>query len=687
MTAIAPDSALAQGDAFEAEKASALTAYRAGRNEALEQLCRRRLGDNPGDVWAVAALAQVLLARQDVESAVAITAAAVAAAPAELNHRLNLTHFLIQVKRYGEALTHAQVAAEMAPDNARVWINLASSCYHAEQFEASIDASRRALALVPDHHMALNNLATALKAQGRIPEAVTTYRKALALDPNNAVTHTNLLLTLMYDASTPVTEIVEVARQFARQFEAPHWGRQAPFRNVAVPERRLRVGFISPDFSNHAVMYFAEPVLARLPRDQFEVYCYYTYAGSDFIMRRVKGIADHFRTISPTDGDSAAAVIRADEIDILIDIAGHTAKNGLLAMCRKPAPVQATWLGYPGTTGLRGIDWRITDHTADPPGAESLYSEGLIRLPGTFCVYRPHIRSVQHRYDPQFEVKPLPALVNGHITFGCCNNIAKITMPTLDAWGQILSALPTSRLLVEGKDLTSAATSRWLREQLAARGVSEDRLILVSRDPRQQYLTYHRIDIALDPFPLTGGTTTFDAMWMGVPVVTLLGNTFRERLSGTILAGGGFLENITSSPEAYIARVLALAADVPALSQMRSALRTRMQGSVLMDESRFVRLFGDALRGMWRHWCHAQEPWGLKPGQPVPAGQDILINMGGRRITLPSALALIQRWWQGGEQERREATKLAIEILQVVPDQAEATALLRKVRFVSSGGR
>ena len=676
-----PETAPATAPPVDPERAHATRELRAGRPAVMEALCRRLLAANAADTFAVNTLGHILLARNNFDEAIAISLKAVELAPQELSHHLNLAHFYIQTKRYPMAVKYAEAATRLAPDNVRVWINYASSCYHCEQFQDSIEASKRALALDPKNDKALNNLATALKAQGRIPEAVQAYQQALVLDPTNAITHTNLLLTLMYDASVPVEQIVQVAKRYAEQFEAPVVGKRKPYRNVVLPDRRLRIGFISPDFTNHAVMYFAEPVLARLPRNEFEIYCYYTYPAGDFITERVKGLADGFRYVPLHDPDRTAEMIREDEIDVLVDLAGHTAKNGLQAMCLKPAPVQVTWLGYPGTTGLKAIDWRITDHLADPPGADALYTEGLIRLPGTFCAYRPHIRSPLHRVDPRYQVQPAPCLENGYITFGCCNNVAKITPPTIAAWSQILHQVPDSKLLIEAKDMGSPASTASLRSQFAAQGIEESRLIFVSRDPRQQYLTYHRIDIALDPFPLTGGTTTFDAMWMGVPVVTVLGRTFRERLSGTIIAGGGFHENITRTVEAYIERVVALASDPAALAQARQTMRPRMQASTLLDEARFVKLFGQALRGVWQQWCRTQEANGVQPGRPVP-GQDVLVNMDGRRITLPSAVFLIQRWFQGNQAAKVKAVKLAQALLEVAPEQPEALALMAKVNFV-----
>ena len=664
----------------EDEKQAALKEYAAGRPQALEAYCRRVLGAIPGEAFAVAHLSNLLAERGDYAGAIALSEEGIKREPANASHYMNLAHFNIQIKRHQTALRHAREAVRLTPLSELAWVNLSSAAYCAEQFEESIAASNKALEINPKSFGGTNNLATAHKGIGDLPAAIAAYRRAMALDPKSVTPLTNLLLTMLYHAETPVSEVVETAKTYARQFEAPVVSKRKPHRNSALPDRRLRIGFLSPDFNNHAVMYFAEPVLYRLPRQDFEVYCYYTYAGADTTTERVKSLVDRFRYVMVSKPEQVAQTIQDDEIDILIDLAGHTAKNGLQAMCYKPAPVQVTWLGYPGTTGLSSIDWRVTDHIADPPGVEKdQYTEGLVRLPGCFCVYRPHIRDANQRFDPRYQVRETPALANGFITLGSCNNIAKLTAPTIAVWSQILRAMPTAKLLIEGKDFANPLSSKGLRAMLANNGIGEDRLKLVNRDPTNQYLTYHQIDIALDPFPLTGGTTTFDTLWMGVPVVSLLGRSYRERLSATILHNGGFGDDIATTQQAYIARVLALAADLPALNARRMAQRQKMQVSVLMDERKFVALFAKSLRGMWQNWCVRQEPQGLRPGELVVPGTDLLVYVNGKRITLPHALAWLERLKTRAATEdpqtaaqdnsiTQQARSLSTAILTVVPE-------------------
>ncbi len=663
-------------------RAAALQAYHKGDHEPLRQYCEQSLAADPNDVFSLTNLGLLKLRNNEYAEAEALYRRGLEISPNDKILNANLAKLMLDQRKWPQAAEHAKRATDADPTFQIAWLNHSYASHMLGNLREAEASARKVLAANPRSDQALNNLANALKDQGRVREAVQAYRQAIEIAPDNPMLYTNLQLTALYDASTPLSEIVAVARKFSEVFETPAIAHRKPHRNTALPNRRLRVGFLSPDFTNHAVTYFSEPVLSRLSRTDFEIYCYYTYAGGDYVTERIKGWADQFRYVPVSNPQKTAEIIQADEVDILIDMAGHTAKNGLQAMCYKPAPVQVTWLGYPGTTGLKCIDWRITDHVADPPGIEKeQYSEGLVRFPGTFCVYRPHIRTVRHRFDELYAIKPAPCLENGFVTFGCCNNIAKITPPSVAAWSRVLKGVPGAKMLIEGKGLDTDEGTAELRARFAENGIDADRLIFVPRDTRQQYLTYHRIDIALDPFPLTGGTTTFDAMWMGVPVVTLLGNCFRERLSGTIVAGGGFKENIATTVDAYVDRAIALASDTAALVAARPDVRKRMQASVLMDEARYVDIFAKALRGMWQQWCAAQEPETAALAKEV-GHADLLVSIGNRRITLPAAVALMRRLLKGDDKARGNAAGVAQRILEVVPDQADAVALMQRVRVV-----
>jgi protein O-GlcNAc transferase len=657
--------------------------YQQGKTEPLELLCLEEIKAGPTDDFAHTNLGVIRGRAARWTEAEALYKEGLARFPASASLHANYSKLCLDLRRWQEAYNFARKAADLNPKAQIAWLNASHACNMLGKGQEGEEAAREAVRLAPKQVGAWNNLANALVTQGRVAEAVQAYRKAIELQPDDALGYTNLMLALMYHADAGIDDVVALARAFSTRFEDPVEAERFGHDQVALPERRLRVGFISPDFISHAVMYFAEPVLMRLPRQHFEVFCYFTYAAGDAVTVRLKAVVDGFRYVPEPDALATAKMIHDDRIDILIDLAGHTAKNGLRAMAYRPAPVQITWLGYPGTTGLKGIDWRITDHTADPPGADAHYTEKLVRLPGCFAVYRPHIRYPLHRFDARYQVAELPALRHGHITFGSCNNIAKISEQSVQAWCEVLRQVPGSRMLIEGKDLGREEATRKLRGMFAAGGVDEERLRFVQRDSANQYLTYHDIDIALDTFPLTGGTTTFDALWMGVPVVSVVGRTFRERLSMTILANGGFGEDVCATVGQYVARAVALAGDVPALAARRREQRGRMQRSVLMDEARYVDLFGQSLRMVWRQWCRQREPEGVAAGSEPPKGQDVLVSVNGRRITLLAAKARLARACVVAKRENTQqawvlVSSLALALSSIVPEDPAAVSILSK---------
>jgi hypothetical protein len=302
------------------------------------------------------------------------------------------------------------------------------------------------------------------------------------------------------------------------------------------------------------------------------------------------------------NAEEQARVIRSREIDILIDLAGHTGHNGLLAMAHRAAPVQVSWLGYPATTGLQAIDYKFTDEVTDLANADDQYAERLYRMPTFFICYRPMSRNPLWRYQPGYLVRPTPALAQGHITFGSCNNLGKLTDEVLALWGQLLRTLPTAHLLIEGKNLEKPDFSDAYRLRCGQLGIDTSRLELVPLDIANQYLTYHRIDIALDPFPLTGGTTTFDVLWMGVPIVSMIGESFKSRMGVGMLTYLGRTEWLAHDSAEYLHIAETMAADIGQLNTLRQSLREQVEQSVLMREDLFNQHFADGLRSIWQRW-------------------------------------------------------------------------------------
>ena len=356
----------------------------------------------------------------------------------------------------------------------------------------------------------------------------------------------------------------------------------------------LRVGYVSPDFRRHAVASFFEPLLAHHDRNRFEIVCYFNHLGADEVTARLRGMAGEWRDSVRWSDEELAARIRDDGIDILIDLAGHTSWNRILTFARRPAPVQASWLGYPGTTGLSAMDYRITDWEADPEGSESLSSERPLRLPHSYFCFQPQAQAQ--------EGGALPAAASGRVTFGSFNNAAKAGPETLDLWCEVLKAVPGSDLVLKHKAFGDPQVQQRIRTRFAERGVEAGRILMSGwmRDQGSHMMAYHGIDIALDTFPYNGATTTCEALWMGVPVVSLSGRTQPSRMGRSILAAAGFPEWGASSPAHFVQIARSLSESVEDLSAHRAGLRTRIKESALTDAQSFSRAFEQCLAGLGR---------------------------------------------------------------------------------------
>ncbi|MGO9467828.1 MAG: hypothetical protein ACLQVF_27130, partial [Isosphaeraceae bacterium] len=360
---------------------------------------------------------------------------------------------------------------------------------------------------------------------------------------------------------------------------------------------------------DHAMSFVTTPVLLAHDHEHFEIYCYADVARPDEITARLHSLADVWRNIAGLSDEQVSQRVRQDRIDILVDLTMHMAGNRLLAFARKPAPIQVSWLAYPGTSGVRTIDYRLTDRYIDPPGLHDHdYSEESIRLPDAFWCYDP--------LAGEPAVSALPAVENGSITFGCLNNFCKVNDSVLKLWAQVLKAVDGSRLLL----LAPGGSVRGRTLDLLEReGVRRDRVTFVARQPRPRYLElYHRIDIGLDTFPYNGHTTSLDAFWLGVPVVTLVGPTPVARAGLSLLTNLGLSELVAETPDQFVSIAVALAGDVPRLCELRATLRDRLRASPLMDAPRFARMVEAAYREMWRRWCEKQAPVGV--GAPITSG-------------------------------------------------------------------
>jgi predicted O-linked N-acetylglucosamine transferase (SPINDLY family) len=506
----------------------------------------------------------------------------------------NLGNTLKAQGRIDEAIANYQQALLLKPTSAQAYNNLGNLLQKQGRLAEAEACLRQALEISPDYIEAHSNIGNVLKDQGLLDEAVAYYRQALLLKPDYALAHSNLLLTMQYLNTLTPMEIFKEHQRYAEHFEAPLRRDWQPHQNNSDQERRLKVGYVSGDFCNHAVAFFIEPILASHDKSQVKIYCYYNNTKRDDHTERIAADADHWLACSGMNNEELAQQIRSDGIDILIDLSGHTAHNRLPVFARKPAPVQATWIGYAGTTGLTAMDYRISDAYMDPPGlTERYHSEQLIRLPETVAAYRPEPGCPQ--------VNPLPALCSDEIIFASLNNPTKINPEVINLWARLLTALPHARLMLGNAE--EGGIQQRLIELFARSGIAAERLILQPRMPIADYLALHQqIDLALDPFPYNGGTTTYHSLWMGVPVITLAGKHMASRCGMAILSSVGLHEFIAHSKEEYLERAIQLAQDLPQLNRIRQSLRAQMSGTNCNPEN-ITRHLEKAYRDMWRKWC------------------------------------------------------------------------------------
>jgi predicted O-linked N-acetylglucosamine transferase (SPINDLY family) len=463
------------------------------------------------------------------------------------------------------------------------------------QLEEAIRCFRAAQRLRPSLTSIYQNLGSALCAQGKYQEAIDSLRTGLRLNPGDATTRSNLLLTLNYLPDQNPETILQEHRTWGEQ-QGRLSAQRAVHANSRDPDRRLRVGYVSPDFRSHSVACFIEPLLAVHDAAQIEAFCYADVARPDSVTARLKALAAQWRDTTRLTDAQLADLVRADNIDILVDLSGHTAGSRLRVFAYKPAPVQVTYLGYPNTTGLPAIDYRLTDAIADPVSQDVFYTEKLVRLPGCFLCYQPPTDSSA--------VAPLPAATTGTITFGSFNNLAKINADVIAAWARIVTSVPGARLLVKNPSLTDPPTRERYYEMFAEQGLPRERIDLTGNTPtRAEHLAmYGRVDIALDTFPYNGTTTTCEALWMGVPVITLAGQIHASRVSASLLTSLGRQDWMATGVEDYIELARRMAGDIEKLKQLRNALREQMQASSLCEPLAFACKVERAYREMWREW-------------------------------------------------------------------------------------
>jgi predicted O-linked N-acetylglucosamine transferase (SPINDLY family) len=638
----------------------AIELFQAGRFQEVESICRRILADQPNHPESLHLLGLILDQAGHVDTAVEYIRKAIEAAPHVPAYHLNLGILLLKLSRVDQAIDCCRQAIFLKPDYPAAYNSLGNACKEKGDFDQAIVSYQRAIALRPDYSLAHyhlgnvwrikgecdraiecyhrtvasaptfaqahNNLGNALKDKGRLDEAIACYQRALEINPNHSEAHNNLGVVWMdkgrlheamacYDRALALNpndaaaadnrlyalhflpdagpeEIFHAHCQWDRQFAQPLYKPAASHENDRTADRPLRIGYVSADFRLHSVAFFLLPLLEATDRRRFHVTCYAADSRSDEITARMRRGVDDWRTLVGLDDEQAAAQIRRDRIDILVDLAGHTFGNRLLLFARRPAPVQATYLGYPDTTGMQAMDWRLTDARADPPGSEQFCTEQLMRLPRTaWC------------FSPLFADVPLHKPAHSGVVFGSFGIFRKINDRLLRWWAEILRHVPHSHLFIKNRAVADELVAQELRRKFQAMDVLPDRLIL---SPPQQSIEQHlaaygQVDIALDTFPYHGATTTCEAMWMGVPVVTLAGRAHVSRVGVSLLGSVGLNELIARDEREYVRIAVDLARDARRLRELQATLRTRMQTSPLMNAASFARDVESAYRRMWRH--------------------------------------------------------------------------------------
>ncbi|MEW6585480.1 MAG: tetratricopeptide repeat protein, partial [Nitrospirota bacterium] len=533
---------------------------------------------NPGNSDALINMGAVLRDKGNLDESIACYNKVLAINPVHFEAYNNLGIALSDKALFDDAIKSFQKAIELNPDFAEAYNNLGNVYRTQGLAQKAVVSFEAAISRNPLLVEARNNLGIILEEQGKLKEAEDRYRQALTLKPGLNAAHSNLLLLMNYSPGYSGDEIFSEHIRFAKLFAEPLGYAVKTHVNDRSLERRLKIGYVSPDFRRHSVAYFIEPVLASHSAGEVEVFCYSDVLSPDKFTERIRRYDVKWRDIVGMPNARVADMIRQDGVDILVDLAGHTGPNRILLFAYKPAPVQVSWIGYPNTTGFSAIDYKIVDHFTDPEGmTERFYSEKLIRMPESFICYSPDGESP--------EIGDCPALKNGYVTFGSFNKYSKVTGRVVTLWAQILKTVPDARLIMKARSFADEATRVGAVENFVREGISPGRVVALPpyTSIRGHLAAYNGIDICLDTFPYNGTTTTCEALWMGTPVVALEGQSHVSRVGVSLLSNVGITEFVAGTPEEYVEKAASLAGDVGRLQLLRRTLRDRMRRSPLLD--------------------------------------------------------------------------------------------------------
>jgi protein O-GlcNAc transferase len=549
---------------------------------------------DPKHIEAYTNLGSALQSLGKTDLAVPLFEKAVEIDPDFLDGQSNLAGALSTVGRKEDALKAVDAALRIRP-RAKDHFMRAIILRDLSRHDEGVEAVREVLKLEPNSVAALTALGYALQERGALDEAMEVLNRSLALNPDPQ-THSNVLMTMNYHPGYSPADLLAAHKQWASTHETPFRDRWPAHSNDPSPDRKLRVGYVSPDFRSHSVAFFLEPILENHDHEQFEVFAYAHLVSTDMSTWRLRAKIDRWRETSGLHWEKVAEQIRDDQIDILIELAGHTANNSLPVFARKPAPIQINMIGFPSTTGLSAIDYRVTDEQCDPTGiSDAFTTESLIRMPDIFWCYQP-----PHSAP---EIGELPAL-GGTVTFTSVNNFTKVTPTIQRMWARLLVAVPNSRLIIQTAAVGSEQTQKRVQEIFTAEGVQPQRIEFRNATGMTLYLELlERSDMTLDPFPFNGGTTTCHSLWMGAPVVTLAGDRHASRMGLSMMTAIGLPEFVAYTPEQYIQIATMFAKDLPRLGAIRAGMRQRLNDSPLLDAKTYTRNLESAYRAVWRRWC------------------------------------------------------------------------------------
>lgn len=572
--------------------------YQEGRLETACRACEEVLGEQPNHPAAIHLLGLIAARKGEPEEALRLLRRSVRLAPGVAEFHSNLGTVLGQMGKEHEAVQAIREAIRLQPNFAPAHRNLGMALTRCGRIDEAVEAFREVLLLDPSDQQTICDLRALFSKVGDAREEMACLRRLAAMRPNDARLHSDLVLLMHYLPNVSVEEVFHETVKWARRFGRPLYPKGgATYPNDLSPDRPLRVGYVSGDFRNHPVGRFALPLIESHDAGHVEVTCYSDAMDSDEITRATRSAANHWCETSDLNDQQLAEKVQEDRIDVLVDLTGHMQMTRLLMFAHKPAPVQVTYLGHPNTTGLETIDCRITDALHDPTGkSDELNVERLARLPRPLWCYRP-------LGDEALPVTPSPSADGRPVMFGCMNRISKLTPEMMRLWAGMLHQVPGARLRI----LVEPGTGSSVVTRLARHGIDPRSLDISHRGSRREYLeNFSRIDLHLDTFPYNGATTTFDGLWMGVPTVTLAGDTHVQRVGLAVLSTLGLQELVGRTPNDYARIAVELACNRTRLTGMRWTLRPRLQASPLMDGKGLAAAVERLYRDLWRQWCRTK---------------------------------------------------------------------------------